>query len=88
MKYAYLLTLLGVLVAAPALAEQCKSSNNLQLCACKGACVASSNSCKCKDADDPGAGGLLCTPLKLQSPRMTCQIGCERSKSNAKCNPS
>lgn len=88
MKYAYLMALLGMLVVLPAAAEQCKSSDQLRLCACKGACVATSSSCKCKDADDPGAGGLLCTPLKLQSPRMTCQIGCERTKSNAKCNPS
>jgi len=89
MKSGFVLALLlGLFVATPALAESCKSTDNLQLCACKGACVATSHKCRCKDADDPGAGGLLCTPLKLQSPRMTCQIGCERTKSNAKCNPS
>ncbi len=88
MKIGFALALLATLVAMPATAAQCKSTDNLQLCACKGACVATSHACRCKDANDPGVGGLLCTPLKLQSPRMTCQVGCVRTKSNAKCDPS
>lgn len=87
-----LLILMSTLAAS---ANNCTSTDARITVMCAKACSFDDNSARCDDPNDPGQGNLadgtppvLCIPLNNDvSRRIHCQLGCERSDDQVRCNP-